>query len=84
MAFTRATLKAGTTERRNGGKWPQIIKHVTAENDPNPKTWNGGKMTPNPKTRNGGKWPRILKHGTDVMLRELFVERHSSDDNARD
>ena len=27
----RATLKAGTVD---GGKWPQILKHGTAENDP--------------------------------------------------
>ena len=41
--FLRATLKAGTAEwrkmtpnpkTRNGGKWPQILKHGTAENDP--------------------------------------------------
>ena len=30
----RATLKAGTVEWWNGGKWPQILKHGTAENDP--------------------------------------------------
>ena len=29
-----ATLKAGTVEWWNGGKWPQILKHGTAENDP--------------------------------------------------
>ena len=34
VEMLRATLKAGTVEWRNGGKWPQILKHGTAENDP--------------------------------------------------
>ena len=28
------TLKAGIGESRNAGKWPQILKHATKENDP--------------------------------------------------
>ena len=47
------------TERRNGGKLPQILKRGMTENPPNPKTRNGG-MT---ERRNGGKLPQILKRG---------------------
>ena len=43
------TGNGGMTERRNGGKSPQILKRGMAEN---------------PKTRNGGKSPHILKRGT--------------------
>ena len=38
--FEGATLKAGIAERRNHGKYPQILKHGITENDPNPKTRN--------------------------------------------
>ena len=54
-----ATIKAGMTERRNGG----ILKHRIAE------SWNGGKYTQILKhgiaeSRNGRKSPQILKDGT--------------------
>ena len=52
---------------RNGGKWPQILKHEKAENDPNPKTWNGGNL------------PQILKHGTANFLLSFHAMRNSHD-----